>query len=624
MRSKANISRRRSRPDDLATAYARAVERGEIAAGPLIRAACRRHLEDLEAVQRGRQPWLAWEPATATHVLEFCREVCTVVHPVTRRREPFAPLWWQAFVLGSLFGWRVGADDPLGRYPGSRRFRTAYIESGKGSGKSPLAAAVLLYGLLADGEREAEIYIAAANSDQALIPWRDLKEIIQHNPELDGRRGGLCEVFGGTDDGRVVCAQTASFIQTLAHHSEGAGRSGYRPHMVLVEEFHEHPTRSMLDILDEGKKGRSQPLTLIVTNAGTQQSGPCWEEHAHAAKVVQGQLDADDYFAAIFSLDRDDDPFASSDCWVKANPSLGTVIRNDYLTEQRNKAKISPARRAGFLRLNMARWPDGGGDWMDWETWQNSEVEALDEAALESAPLYVGLDLADVRDMTALACAWKLPDGKLLARVRFFTAADTLIDRDDYSSGHLSYWAEKGLIETTPGRILNYRLPARVLGELAGRYDIQGVAYDRYHVTRFEQALEDEEIEFYTGQPGSSQGLHLVDHPQGFLRSKRDSSALWMPASIQALENRLLATKPTIAVEAQPVLRWNLAAAAVKRNESNAIRFDKRLARSRSQGSIDGLVALAMAVGLADHTAPEPTGLAAHWSNPDTIRAWLG
>ena len=208
MRSKANISRRRSRPDDLATAYARDVERGEIAAGPLIRAACRRHLEDLEAVQRGRQPWLAWEPATATHVLEFCREVCTVVHPVTRRREPFAPLWWQAFVLGSLFGWRVGADDPLGRYPGSRRFRTAYIESGKGSGKSPLAAAVLLYGLLADGEREAEIYIAAANSDQALIPWRDLKEIIQHNPELDGRRGGLCEVFGGTDDGRVVCAQT--------------------------------------------------------------------------------------------------------------------------------------------------------------------------------------------------------------------------------------------------------------------------------------------------------------------------------------------------------------------------------------------------------------------------------
>ena len=622
MASRASTSTRRPEPDP-ATAWARAVESGQAVAGPLIRAACRRHLEDLEAAGDGRKPWLAWDPAAAARILDFCRDACTVVHPVTREREPFECLGWQGFVLGSLFGWRVGEGDPLGRYPGSRRFRTAYIESGKGSGKSPLAAAVLLYGLLADGEREAELYVAAANSAQALIPWRDLKEMIRHNPELDARKGGLCEVFGGADDGRIACPATASFIQTLAHHSEGAGRSGYRPHMVLIEEFHEHPTRSMLDILDEGKKGRSQPLTLIVTNAGNQQSGPCWEEHAHAARVVEGHLEGDDYFAAIFSLDKRDDPFADAGCWVKPNPSLGAVIRADYLTEQRNKAAISPARRTQFLRLNMARWPDGGGEWLDWETWSRAEVAALDEAELEGAGLYVGLDLADVRDLTALACAWKLPGGGLRARVRFFTAAGTLVDRDDRSSGYLAYWAEQGHLETTPGRILDYRLPARVLGELAGRHDIRGVAYDRYHVTKFEQALEDLGIAYGTG-PDPGPGLQLVDHPQGFLRAKRgDLEGLWMPASIQALENRLLAPEPTIAIEAQPVLRWNLASAQVRRNESNAIRFDKRMARARSQGSIDGLVALAMAVGLADRAPAEPTGLAAHWGNPDAMRAWL-
>jgi len=57
------------------------------------------------------------------------------------------------FIVGSLFGWR-GLD-------GWRRFRVAYIEKPKGNGKSPLAAGIGLFMLMADGEARAEVYSAA-------------------------------------------------------------------------------------------------------------------------------------------------------------------------------------------------------------------------------------------------------------------------------------------------------------------------------------------------------------------------------------------------------------------------------------------------------------------------------
>ena len=66
----------------------------------------------------------------------------------------------QAFIVGSIFGWL--------RKDGTRRYRRAYIEMGKGNGKSPLAAGIGMYGLLVDGEPRAEVYAAATKVRKAL------------------------------------------------------------------------------------------------------------------------------------------------------------------------------------------------------------------------------------------------------------------------------------------------------------------------------------------------------------------------------------------------------------------------------------------------------------------------
>ena len=166
---------RTSSPDDPATQYAREVDSGARIAGPDIRNACARHLRDLKD---GPKRGLVWDVEAANKAIRFYRQVLKL-NGGEYEGQPFELLAWQKFIVGSLFGWK-GSD-------GYRRFRVAYVETGKGSGKSPLAAGVGLTGVLADGEARAEVYAAATKKDQAMILFRDAVAMVQQSPELSKR-----------------------------------------------------------------------------------------------------------------------------------------------------------------------------------------------------------------------------------------------------------------------------------------------------------------------------------------------------------------------------------------------------------------------------------------------------
>jgi len=157
---------------DPATAYAQGVADGTRVAGPDVRAACARHLSDLKD---GKKRGLAWDVEEANKSIRYFRNVLKLNGGDYEGRE-FELLPWQCFVVGSIFGWK--ARD------GSRRFRSAYIETGKGSGKSPLAAGIGLKGLTADGEARAEIYAAATKKDQAMVLFRDAVAMVSNPRNL--------------------------------------------------------------------------------------------------------------------------------------------------------------------------------------------------------------------------------------------------------------------------------------------------------------------------------------------------------------------------------------------------------------------------------------------------------
>jgi hypothetical protein len=127
---------------DRTSAYAKAVVAGEIIAGPHVRNACRRHLDDLKRTDR-----IWFDPDAAAHAFGFFEEVLKLSEGQFEG-QPFRLEPSQAFIIGSLFGWK--------RADGRRRFRRAYIEQGKGNGKSPVAGGIGLFGMTAAGEAGAK------------------------------------------------------------------------------------------------------------------------------------------------------------------------------------------------------------------------------------------------------------------------------------------------------------------------------------------------------------------------------------------------------------------------------------------------------------------------------------
>ena len=161
--------------DDAATQYARGVVAGQRVAGPHVRAQCARHLKD---IKEGGKRGLVWDIAASEKGQAFFADVLKL-NGGNYEGKPFILLPWQQFVIGSIYGWQ-GSD-------GYRRFRSVYVETAKGSGKSPLAAGVGMKGLVADNEPRAEIYSAATKKDQAMILFRDAVAMVDQSPELKQR-----------------------------------------------------------------------------------------------------------------------------------------------------------------------------------------------------------------------------------------------------------------------------------------------------------------------------------------------------------------------------------------------------------------------------------------------------
>jgi phage terminase large subunit-like protein len=593
----------RSSATDRGTKYARAVVAGKIVAGPHVRNACRRHLDDLK---RGHARGLRYDVPTAERAILFF-ETRLRLNGGQFEGRPFLLAPSQAFKVASLFGWL--------REDGTRRFRRAYIEEGKGNGKSPFAAGVGLYGMMADGEPGAEIYPVAAHRDQAMILFRDAVAMVDQSPDLSSRitpSGGPGRVFN------LAWLKNGSFMRPLSR-TAGKSGSGLRPHMGLADELHEHPNRDAVEMVERGFKFRRQPLLLMITNSGSDRNSICFEEHEHAVKVAAGTLAPgedfafvgepidDTTFSFVCALDPGDDPLRDPSCWAKANPLLGTILTEEYLAGVVAQAKALPGKLNGILRLHFCVWTDADTAWMARATLE-PVLAKFDPADHKGRPIVLGLDLSQNKDITALGAVVKTGeveveaerDGELTrvmkptfdAWIEAWTPGDTLAARSLRDKAPYDQWAAAGHIHAPKGASIRYDHVAQALAEYDRNYDVQMVAYDRYAFRRFEEDVD---------KLGLS--VNFVEHPQGGTKKGKInegmSEGLWMPGSLRILEDAILERR--IRLLGNPVLVSALMSAVTDED-----RWDNRwLAKERATNKIDAAVALCMAMGAAmTSTAP--------------------
>lgn len=604
---------------DRTRAYAEDVVAGRIVAGPHVRNACRRHLKDLED---GHERGLWFDQEAADYGFGFFESVLRLSEGQFDGL-PFELHPSQAFIIGSICGWK--------REDGTRRFRRAYVEQGKGNGKSPLAGGLGLFGLTADGEAGAQIYSAAAKREQAGILFADAVKMVKQSPSLKKR----LQFSGGEgNEYNIAHHPSGSFFRPVSRDTGKTG-SGPRPYFVLADEVHELPDGKILEALERGFKFRREPLLFMITNSGSDRNSICWAEHEWSIRVASGNREDnpdealkflgepldDTAFSYVCALDPGDDPLHDPSCWEKANPLLGVTITHEYLAGVVAQAKNIPAKQNGILRLHFCMWTDADSAWMSRDVVAPLLAD-FDPKEHKGSDVFLGLDLSSNRDLTAMGAAVvtgevevelkdangipvkdnsgasikvKKPTFDVWAEA--WTPKDTMRERSEQDKIPYPVWVQQGFLHAPDGKTISYRHVCQTMIEYDQDYNVRMVAYDRYAYKRFEEDATDLGLK-----------LNFIEHPQGGTKKakpdpivveeakkqKKEAEGFWFPGSLRLLEDAILEGR--VRIKRNPVLISAIASAVVEQDKWD----NKWLSKQKSLNKIDPIIAVVMAFGAAN------------------------
>lgn len=515
---------------------------------------------------------------------------CLSVTAGAMQGRPFHLPSYTTFVIGSLFGWH--------RADGRLRFRSAWIEAGKGQIKSPLAAAIGLYTLGYRGIQRAECYAIAKDRNQANVLFGDA--VAMASAAIPG-----LEDESLVSRGDILPRGTGDMTWMLEHPGSGskfralAGDervNGPRPSLVAADEIHEWKSDGPLKTW--GSAGAKMPgdfLLWMSTNTPAADQLVATELSEEYQRILRGEADDDSAFVFIARVDPEDDPLEDESCWIKAMPCLGITFPIDNV-----RIEVNSSRRSVGTRLNTQRLyfgiPVGSSEyWIDLDAWEavQGKVKA---AEMGKHACWLSMDLSRKNDLTALGVGWEI-GGKLHATVKYWKPGDLLAMAQVEDKAPYKEWAESDLLNTTPGKSIEYDFVAIEVQKVCAANIVQAMAFDPAHIDEFRKACDRIGFSTWIWSPEESHGdgLKLVVHSQGHagMHSKK---ALWMPRSLGLLEDRILTER--IVIDESPVTKWCSGNAAVQPDAHGNRYFVKK----RSRGRIDGLTALAMLAGAVGMT----------------------
>lgn len=463
----------------------------------------------------------------------------------------------------NLYGWR--------RDNGARLIRKVFYAVARKNTKTQTAAAIALKELLDPFEASPEIYMAAKDREQASMCFDAAVAMIRADESLAGAL--VIQPSYKT----IVNPANGGKIKALS--SEGRSKHGSNPSVVIIDEFHvwDEYDRELYDALTTGSGARRDPLTIIITTAGNNEQSMCYREYEHAKRVADGTTQDPTYLPIIYELPKDAD-WTDESLWPLANPALPAgVVSMEFLQEEKRKALAMPSEQNKFRRLYLNQWVNAAEQWIPLHLWDECEG-SVDLEWLAGYPCYGGLDLASVRDLTAFCLVWPI-DGRMYVKPWFFIPEHELQERSLRDNVRYDQWVKQGCIETTPGNATDWRYVRQRIEQLAQKYYVRSIAYDRYGARDIAADL-------------TEQGLTVEPVGQGYVSTN---------APCKRLEQLVL--QRDLVHDGNPVLRWNLDCCKIDSDAAGNIKPVKP-GGSQSNKRIDGIYALWMALGQA-MTAPD-------------------
>jgi phage terminase large subunit-like protein len=465
-----------------ARAYAERVVSGEEVAGKFERLACQRFIDDFDVRQGTESFPYRFDESTGARA---CRFVDLMPHIKGEWAKPvyidghlqYAKLNmedWQVFNTINLFGWVHVAT-------GLRRFRRCYEEVARKNAKSTWAAAVLLLLLAADGEAGAQVYSAATTGEQAREVFDVARHMADREPEFKARFG----VSVGKHD--ITIASTASGAKPL--NAEGSTLDGLNIHGAVVDELHAHKTRALFDVLDSATGARSQPLIIMITTAGSDRSGICYEQRDYTIKVLERTIEDDTWYGVIYTLDEGDlwhDPAV----WRKANPNFGVSVKVDDMQAACRKALSTPSAQANFLTKRLNVWVNADSAWMDMQAWDRCADRTLSQERVAHLRCVSAHDLASKVDVAAKVKIFHDEAADRYYLIPRFWLPERAIEQGRNSQ--YDGWRRAGHLQVTDGEVIDFDAIEDDAREDLRALQVTDMPFDPWQATQFAGHLIDD------------------------------------------------------------------------------------------------------------------------------------
>lgn len=376
----------------------------------------------------------------------------------------FALEAWQEFIVAYLFG--------LYNEDGTRLVRNAYIEMARKQGKTAFAAGLALYCAFADGEPGAEVDLAANSKEQAKIAYEFCEA---YAAQLDPRGTQLSRYRDRINDKR-----TKSKLQVFA--ADDTKLDGFDASMYLLDEYHAAKNSKLRDVLQSSQGTRKNPLGIIITTAGFDKLGVCYQYRTMCCEVLHGVAKSDSLAAFVYSLDDEDD-WADPSVWAKSNPNLGVTVQPAFIEGEVADAKNMPSAEVGVRTKTINQWCESSDVWIP-DHYILDSTQLFKPSDYPDIDWYGGIDLSATTDLAAFALVGRDEErGKVYMWTKYYLPAESL--KENRFKELYGDWYRRGWLTLTPGNVTDYDIILDDIRKMDDEVNIIKIAYDSWNSTQF-------------------------------------------------------------------------------------------------------------------------------------------
>jgi phage terminase large subunit-like protein len=537
-------------PTQKANQYVQQVLRGEVAACEQIKLACKRTARHFASESDPAFPWY-YDTAQADRVGQIIQRFRHVKGKWAAQGKRLVLEPWQCWIVTSLYGWKRKSDH-------KRKYRRATLVIPRKQGKSLLAAALLIYHLIFDGEFGAECYCGASNLTQAKEIFSAAQRMLINAAELREQTG--CEVNAASI---VVLDTNSKSLPVIGRPKDGSNVS-----FAVLDETHQCKDLSLYESFQTGTGAREQPLVISVSTAGFGTENPCRQLQLEGEKVLNGTATDEELFVAVFTV-ADGIDWKSDLALRMANPNAGVSVTMDYLRAQQLNAVNNPEKYASFATKHLDVTVAAARAFYSLEKWKSC-IDSITLDQFEGADCWMGLDFSAKLDLTAISTVFRRVIDE---QVHFFGFVDCFVPEEAVQNSPLyTQWHARGLLHVTDGNTISYSDLEELVLSYSQRFRIQEIAFDPWNADFFVQKL----------QPQLS-GTKFAEVPQ---------RATHLSVPMRLLEE--LTYNRRIHHSDDPVLQFGVSNVVPKRF-GNLVQPDKE----KPEQKIDPAVALMMALARA-------------------------